>query len=1093
MLQWLKRQIDRGWFAFKIIVAYVLLLTVPLATLVTADRLGSPLWLAGVFALVALPVPYGVWRVAKYGAKQFGRLAVFLWKFRPFRIITFSSAVMAALTVMVWNVLSSGDLVWIGLMSEVVGIASLAGAIFLARPPERFAALLRTWRVSPGYAGRFNTIRVVLWLLGIVLIDLWLYAMVEGLLWTNWLTLVPDSWFEDLPSPLAFVLAPFRYRFVLASLPPIVFTIFALLARPPYLRRAAPRMVLRVRKIQNGPRSETEEKATGIPILTIAREPKFVEYTAPDGRVGTAGERFVFGRMLCTGFAFGTVLVCALLTSFAENFLRKTSGDLSSVESYQPVVSSVVYDRNHELMCSFSLENRIWAPITEIPAHVQAAFIASEDKTFWEHDGLDPQGIIRAGLHNLSHQEAQQGASTITAQVIKQVVLKDSSPTIERKLKQFFLAVRLEREMAKKHGRRKAKEKILEVYLNHVYLGKNAYGVEAASQTYFGKTVKHLTVAEAAMLAGLPKAPSFDSPDGHYDRAKVRQRYVLGRMIETGAITRAEYREALAATDTLIKRAHAFNLATAPYECEVTRKFVERTFGYNAVYKQGLVIETTFDLAMTRKAQAAGGFGLLDLERRLGFAGPEGHDKDAGAACENSSGAVVDGTLEANARVIARERSSISLCVRGHVFPLDAYDVNLVAKWERAKSGRALVVGDLLTVRIETKENDDGTTERYALTASRTGGVDHPEALQVGIVAIDPRSGELRVLVGGYDWNENQFDNATQARRQTGSSIKPYIYLTALENGKTIVSTELDAPICLSTASGPWCPTNYSGPKTTRVYYGTVDLVTALAKSLNSVSVRLALDVGLDKVIGTMRALGIRSPVVKVFPLAVGTPELTLWEHTAGYATILSNGRAMAAQKDGYPPGIFVKSVKTFMPGPTGSSELRTIYTAPERPETQAVPSSDAYVMTKLMSGVVEFGTGTRAKKLLRPVAGKTGTTNSFRDVWFMGGTKQLMVGTWVGRRTPTPIAKEATGGVVALPIWIAVMESIFPVPKDGVSYEMPLEDLPMDFPIPDDVTLLRGGTTENGRSGLLPFQRGKMPDTYLDAPRADFGEGAYE
>ncbi|WKZ29494.1 MAG: transglycosylase domain-containing protein [Patescibacteria group bacterium] len=1089
MLQWLKRQCDRSWFALKVIVAYVLLLSVSLATLVTTDRLGAPLWLAGIFALVALPVPYGVWRAAKVVARQVVRLSVFLWEFRTFRLMTLSVAVLAAVAVMIWNILSSGDLVWIGLSSEAIGIAAFAGAIFLARPPERLAALLRTWRVSPGYKGRFNAIRIILWLLGILLIDLWLYAMVEGLLWANWLTLMPDAWFEDLWTPFYVLLAPFRYRFVLATLPPIVFTIFALLARPPYLRRAAPRMVLRVRKIPAGPRPEAEEKTAGIPLLTVVREPKFVEYTAPDGRTGYAGERFVFGRMLCTGFAFGTVLVCALLTSFAEDFLRKTSNDLSSVESYQPVVSSVVYDRNDELMCSFSLENRIWAPISEIPEHVQAAFVASEDKTFWEHNGLDPQGIIRAGLHNLSHQEAQQGASTITAQVIKQVVLKDSSPTIERKLKQFFLAVQLERKMTMKHGRRKAKEKILEVYLNHVYLGKNAYGVEAAAQTYFGKTVKHLTVAEAAMLAGLPKAPSRDSPDGHYDRAKVRQRYVLGRMLETDAITALQYREAVAAPDTLIKRAHAFNLATAPYDCEVTRKFVERTFGYDAVYKHGLVIKTTFDLKMQRKAQAAVRFGLLDLERRLGFAGPEGHDKDAGAVCENPSGWVVDGTIEANARVVDRGRSSISLCVRGHVFPLDAEDVALVAKWERAKPGRALVVGDLLTVRIETKKRDDGTTERVAHTARRTGGADHPEALQAGIVAIDPQSGEIRALVGGYDWNENQFDNATQARRQTGSSIKPYIYLTALENGKTIVSTELDAAVCLWTASGQWCPKNYSGPKTTRVYYGTVDLITALAKSLNSVSVRLALEVGLDKIIGTMRALGIRSPIVKVFPMAVGTPELTLWEHTAGYATILSNGRALATQKDGYPPGIFVKSVKTFVPNPDGTSDLRTIYTAPERPDVQAVPSADAYVMTRLMTGVVEFGTGTRAKKLRRPVAGKTGTTNSFRDAWFMGGTKQLMVGTWVGRRTPTPIAKEATGGVVALPIWIAVMESIFPVPEDGVSFETP----PEDFPIPDDVTLLRGSSAAGGRSDLLPFQRGKVPEAYLAAPRADFGAGAYE
>ncbi|MFA5854008.1 MAG: transglycosylase domain-containing protein [Patescibacteria group bacterium] len=1088
MLQWLKRQFERGVFLFKVMIGYVVLLAIPLALLVTSDRLGTPLWIAFLLAFAVLPVLYTLWRSLKRVGSWVARLAIFLWKFRLFRRITFGLSVILAVGIALWNILRSGKLVWLGLGSEAIGILGVLGAMFLSNPPERVIARLRTWRVSPGYTGVFNVVRIVLWFLGILVIDLWLYAMVESLLWRNWLSF-PESWFEGLPWALDFILAPLQRPLTLAILPPIVFTIFALLARPPYLRRAAPRKVLTIRKVPPELLLDFKRFSGTIPMYTIERVPKCVEFTAPDGRVGEAGERFVFLRMLCTGFAFGTFLTCAIATHFAEAFVDDMSDDLSSVESYQPVVSSVVFDRNHQVMCSFSLENRTWADLENIPRHVQEAFIASEDKTFWEHDGLDPQGIIRAGLHNLNHGEARQGASTITAQVIKQVVLKDSSPTIERKLKQFFLAVRLERELASKHGRHKAKQKILEVYLNHVYLGKNAYGVEAASETYFGKSVQNLTVAEAAILAGLPKAPSLDSPDGHFDRAKVRQRYVLGRMLETGAITKAQHEEALRAPIVLIKRAHAFNMATAPYACEETRKFVERTFGYDAVYKQGLIIDTTFDLTLQRKAQAAERFGLLDLERRLGFAGPEGHDKDADAVCENPSGWVADGALEANARVIARERSSITLCVRGYAFPLDADDVDRVAKWERAKSGRKLIVGDLLTVRIETRTNDDGTSERFALTARRTGGKDHPEALQAAIVAIDPQSGELRALVGGYDWNENQFNNATQARRQTGSSIKPYVYLTALVNGKTVVSTELDAPICLSTASGPWCPTNYSGPKTTRVFYGTVDLVTALAKSLNSVSVRLLVEVGLDKAIGTMRALGIRSPIVRVFPLAVGTPELTLWEHTAGYATILSNGRMMATQKEGYAPGIFVKSVKSFVRNSSGHSELRTIYMAPERPKTQAVPSGDAYAMTELLRGVVEFGTGTRAKKLRRPVVGKTGTTNNFWDAWFMGGTSDLVVGTWVGRKTPTPIAREATGGVVALPIWIAFMESAFPVPPDGQPFSTP----PRDFPIPDDVTLLRRGTTDNGRTGLLPFQRGKTPEAYLDAPNADFGEGAFD
>lgn len=1088
MWQWLKRQLDRGLLVFKVAIAYVVILAIPLTLVVTADRLGATLWLALPLALLVLPALYTLWRTLKSVAALIARSAVFLCKFRPFRWMVFATSFVLAVVIALMNVLRSGAYMRLGLACEVIGLFGIFAAAFLSNPPERILARMRSWRVSPAYSGAFNIFRITMWLIGIALIDWWLYAMVDSLIWGNWL-LLPGTWFQGLPGALDFVLAPLQRPFTLALLPPIVFTFFALLARPPYVRRAAPRKVLTIRKVPAELRRAFSRLYGGVPMYTIERELKFVPFTAPSGRVGGAGERFVFVRMIYVGLAAGTLLTCAILSRLSQDFVKGMSSDISRVESYQPVVSTIVLDRNKKPMCSFSLENRTWVDLENVPYYVQEAFIASEDKTFWTHDGLDPQGIIRAGLHNLDHGEARQGASTITAQVIKQVVLQDSSPTLERKLKQFFLAVRLEREMTAKYGRRKAKEKILEVYLNHVYLGKNAYGVEAAAETYFGKSVRNLTLAEAAILAGLPKAPSLDSPDGHFDRAKVRQRYVLGRMRENGVITKGEYEEALRAPITLIKRAHPFNMATAPYACEETRKFVERTFGYDAVYKQGLIVHTTFDLALQRKAQVAERFGLLDLERRLGFAGPEGHDKDAEPVCENPAGWVADGAIEANARVVARGSSSITLCVRGHAFPLDAEDVDRVVRWERAKSGRKLVLGDLLTVRIETREKGDGTSERFALTARRTGGKDHPEALQAAIVAIDPQSGEIRALVGGYDWNESQFNNATQARRQTGSSIKPYVYLTALMNGKTVVSTVLDAPICLPTASGMWCPTNYSGPRTTRVFYGTVDLVTALAKSLNSVSVRLLVEVGLDKAIATMRALGIRSPIVRVFPLAVGTPEITLWEHTAGYATILSNGRAMAPQKEGYAPGIFVKSVETFVRTPSGHSELQTIYTAPERPETQAVPSGDAYAMTELMRGVVEFGTGTRAKKLRRPVVGKTGTTNSFRDAWFMGGTSDLVVGTWVGRRTPAPIAREATGGVVALPIWLAFMESVFPVPADGQSFSTP----PRDFPIPNDVTLLRRGTTDNGRTGLLPFQRGKTPDAYLEAPNADFGQGAFE
>ncbi len=1075
MLQWLKRLPERVLFAVLVAVAYLSIAAALLLVHYALLRFGVPHWLAFLAAIGVFPVTYVAWKVVKGLVWILTRFAAWLWKFRACRRTTYVGLVAAAALVAGWNLHAAGDNAWLGLGCEAIGVFAILVAALLANPPERWLVRLRRFRVSAGYAGLFNAIRVAAWLLAILLIDVWLRATVRGLIGDNWIA-IPLSWLE-------------RIRIPLALLPPLVFTIAALLARPPYLRRAAPRWVYVVKRTRVPVRERFHHIFGRIPLYRLDLMPKMVEFTAPDGRVGHAGERFVFARMIWTGLALTTFASMIGLAFAADWFLPSVPKDLSSVEQYQPPVATVVYDRNGAEMCRFTVENRTYVDLSQIPVEVQEAFIAAEDQHFWEHDGIDPNGIVRAGVANFQSGETRQGASTITQQVIKQVVLKDSSKSMKRKLTELVLAPRFETQMTDMLGsRHAAKEKILEIYLNHVYLGDGNYGVEAAALGYFGKHAKDLTRAEAAMLAAMPKAPALDAPDKHFARAKERQRYVLDREVELGMLTSSERDAAWKEPIVTIRRTHSSNVANAPYACEEVRKFAERQFGYEAVYKQGLVIRTTFDLPLLRKAQASIRYGLLDLERRLGFAGPEGHDKNASDRCEEPEW-VDDEAIEANARVIARDRSSIALCVRGNRVRLDPDDVARVQQWERAKPGRVLRLGDLMTVRLETRDLGKGKTERVALTARRTGGKGHPEALQAALVAIDPNDGEIRAIVGGYDWNESQYDAATQAHRQTGSSIKPYVYLTALMNGETVVSTVEDAPICVPTASGEWCPRNYDGPHVTQVYYGLVDLMTALAKSLNSVSVRLTLEVGLDKVLGTIRALGVRSPIERVYPVAVGTPELTLREHAAGYATLLSEGREMAVQHDGDPPGIFVKSVSAWVRGLDGRVQFKTLYEAPKRPDAQAVPSGDAYAMIHLMRGVVQFGTGTRAKKLRRPIAGKTGTTNSFHDVWFMGGSADLTVGVWVGRMTPTPIAKEATGGGVALPIWEAFMELAFPVPKkEGDPFETP----PRDFPIPNDVTLILNGETEDGRPSLLPFQRGKMPDAYLKAS-SGFGHDAFE
>ena len=1073
----LKRFVEETSLAIRVLILWVLVASMLTATFSVASNLGAGFFLAGALATASVPAVLACWRIYRLAAWLVASASRFLWKFRAFRALAWSAGVTASGALAYANVKWSGDYAWLGLACEAVGAAALAAALSVAGASFKTEEFLlrQRMRMPPEWNRPIAWVRASAWIAGVAFIDLWLYAAVEKWLGGNWIS-APWGFLDDVRIPLA-------------CIAPTVFTVAAILAGQPYLRRAPPRWIFTVTRPSTARQEQSRRIFQRKPFYSVERVRKTITVVLPDGRQAEAGERFTFTRTFWTGLASVTMISVAALSGMAEDFIAGKTQDLSGVSAYQPVVSTVALDRKGRRMCAFTLENRIYVPLSEIPVHVRDAFIGAEDQRFWEHDGVDPIGIARAAKSNFTD-GTSPGASTLDQQMIKQIILKDSSKSYERKISEILLAVRLEKQMAAKYGRRGAKEQILEVYLNHVYLGKGLYGVEAASQGYFGKSAKDLSLAEAAILAGLPKAPAIDSPDGHFDRAKMRQRYVLGRMWELGSITRVDHDAAVAEDIVIIRQSHQLNATAAPYACEEVRRFAEKTYGYDAVYKRGLLIRTTFDLDLQEKAQAAVRYGLLDLERRLGFAGPEGRDEAAGDRCDPPAEWVADNAIEPNARVVARDKGSLTLCVRGNRFQLDPDDVKRVGSWESAKPGRSVRIGDFMTVRVETRKDDEGRDARYALTARRTGGPDakgdaQHQALQAGLVAIEPSTGEIVAIVGGYDWSEIQFDIATQSRRQTGSSIKPYIYLSALMKGETVVSRVDDKPVCIQTASGLWCPTNYDNHKPGfRAYYGNVDLMTALAKSLNSVSVRLLVEVGLDQALGTIRALGVKSKIERVFPIAVGSPELTLLEHTAGYAAILANGKALPVQHSSGAPGLFVTKVSERRRRPDGTIEENVLYESKVQPSWQAVPSGDAYAMTHLMKGVVEFGTGTRAKRLRRPVAGKTGTTNSFRDVWFMGGTADLAVGVWVGRMTPDPIAKEATGGSVALPIWEGFMEAAYPVTDAAPA---------RDFPIPDDVTLVDQGERREGTPVLLPFQRGKMPDAYLTAPSADFGAGAFD
>lgn len=949
-----------------------------------------------------------------------------------------------------------------------IPVGIFAAAMILIHPPKTLTRLIGRIKFPAWLQKTVEVLRWPVWLGGGAAVVVWIWTVYHGALGDNWLEMnwkeIPVQYrsyaylaaavviltvLTSLPSSLP-VLAGTAVVIVcllrrtpvpLALLPAAVFAVSVLSAGRPYLWRAAPRWAFGPRWV---PRKERHWKY-GLDFVSFGFYKK--------------ARRFAFFRFLNAGACVTTVIATAVFSVVVGRYSQDLPQDLSAVTAYKPAVTTEVRAANGETICTFKMMNRDFVDLDRIPAHLRQAIRAAEDKNFDRHHGFDTVAIIRAFLANRDSGETRQGASTLTQQVAKQILLTPER-SYERKVKELLLSVRIERELTK--------DQIEEIYLTQTYFGRNDYGVQAAAADYFGKNASDLTLAESAMLAGLPKAPSLDSPDKHFDRAKARQRYVLGRMLELGYISREEMQTALDERIVLLEPQYPLKNGAAAYFCEHVRQYVQSQYGYDRVFERGLVIDTTIDPDMQRHAQAAVQYGLLDLERRLGFDGPEGPNTGDGECAGAET--VADNAVEPGARVVS-VGPAIEICIRGNRFPLDPDDVVRVRKWEKAGGEkRRLAVGDPLTVRVETRVVKKGKREeiiRYALTARRTPG---ERSLQAALVAVDPETGFLKALVGGYDFAEKQFNIATQGRRQVGSSVKPYVYLTALIHGDTVDEKVNDHPVCYQTATGRWCPENYKGANTKRQYYGQVDLSTAIALSLNSVSVQLLAKVGVDAVIRTMRSLGIVSEIKPVMPIAVGAVEITPWEHAYGYASIAANGRKMPSQPGTGLPGIFITRV-------TEKGNPVPLYQYEPEPPKQAVPAADAYALIHLMKGVVGFGTGRRVQELRRPAGGKTGTTNDFRDAWFMGFTADLVVGVWVGRQTPWPIAPEAAeaaGGKVALPIWLGFMKAAHP-------------DVPArEFPVPADVVLMLG---DDGK--LVPYQRGRVPPAMIGT--GDFDEAPTE
>ncbi len=719
----------------------------------------------------------------------------------------------------------------------------------------------------------------------------------------------------------------------------------------------------------------------------------------------------------------GALLV---LVTVAMTFARDLP-DSGELARYEPPVVSRVYAADGQLIGEFASEKRIFVPYAAIPQRVVQAFIAAEDQRFFSHAGIDPQGTLRALRSNVRGNGARlQGGSTITQQVAKNFFLT-AERSVERKIKEALLAIRLERAFSK--------SKILELYLNQIFLGRQAYGVAAAAQVYFGKRLEELSVAEAAFLAGLAQAPSRYSPDSAARRAVVRRNYVIHRMAEDGFITAADAATAKAQPLGLARPAPAPSVGAEYFVEEVRRDLLAR-FGEARMRHGGFVVRTNIDLAMQAAADRALRAGLMAYDRRHGWRGPlvnlKTRDGEAWARDWRKRLAATPlppghGTWRA-AVVLALDDKAAQIAFadgRRGTIPLAEL------RWARKQGtvhtepgkpvfktatgplvrrpADVLAEGDV--VLVEPAAADD----KNRAPAPDTYALRQIPEVTGALVAMDPHTGRVKAMAGGFSFWMSQFNNATQAWRQPGSSFKPYVYLAAFEQGFTPATTVLDAPITLAAGNTVYTPKNFSGQ-----FSGLMSLRGALERSLNVVTVRLADATGLDNVVDVALRLQVSDRIDPVLSMALGSFETTPLRQVTAYSVIANGGRRVTPSlidrmQDRHGRTIFHTGAYRC----AGCDNLRFDGTPPkiEDRREQIVDPDHAFLVVSLLQGVVQRGTGAALANLGFPVAGKTGTTNDVMDAWFVGFTPNLAVAVWIGFDQPRTLGPAEQGGSTAAPI----------------------------------------------------------------------------
>jgi penicillin-binding protein 1A len=689
--------------------------------------------------------------------------------------------------------------------------------------------------------------------------------------------------------------------------------------------------------------------------------------------------RKLVGRVL-----LGLLVFISALVGATAGLLLVYTTDLPQVdalEAYRPSSITELYDDHGRVIGSFALQRRVVAGYDDFAPVLRDALVSIEDKDFYRHSGINFWRIVGAAYRDIQSGGKVQGASTLTMQLARNLFLSPDR-SFHRKVQETMLAIQIER--------RFTKPQIFTLYANQIFLGHGVYGFEAASEFYFGKPARNLTLAEAALLAGLPKGPGIYSPINHPDRALRRRNLVINAMLEDGKITTAGAADARSAPVTLHLQHDPNSLA--PYFVEEIRRYLENKYGTDQVHEGGLKVYTSLDVDLQKAANQSVLDGLAAYERRHGWKGRLENVLAGGIALDKYQHSDWDDEPEVNGYVHALVTSSgigiATLKFGRYAAALSQADI----AWTQGKIQNLLHTGDICYVKILT------LTPNGAARVS----LEQDSGAQGALLAIDNATGSIKAMVGGRDFSESKFDRATQALRQVGSSFKPYVYTAVIDLGGSPDDTILDEPVTFETASGPYSPHNYD-----EKFEGTITLRRALAQSRNIPALKLASKIGIKTVIDYAARFGITARLPPYLPVALGAAEITLMEQTSAYSVFPNDGVRVTPR--------YITKVTDY--------EGRVL--EEDYPEVKDVISArTARIMTAMLREVVLRGTGVAAAKMPFPVAGKTGTTNDFTDAWFVGFSPTMTCGVWMGFDEKKTLGAKETGAHAALPIWMNFMSS---------------------------------------------------------------------